>query len=141
MGNSRRPAILILVASVTVCACLSVLPNYARAADKDCEALMKQIDGLDGRVADASERLGEEEKMLEQAEAETKASHEESTHQKWIHTRDTLKETIEKNKSTIRKNESTIRLLLEKLCTCCSKDSEHVGKPPPTPTPSTTDKV
>jgi hypothetical protein len=95
---------------------LVALPQQAQAADKDCEALMKQIDGLADKLAESSERLGKEEQMLETAEKE---GHHEA--------RNTLQNTIPINKSTNRENKVKIDNLLDKLCACCTKKAGNTA--------------
>src|SRR5438132_188717 len=110
MNKSRRLGILILVASVTVCACLSVLPNYARAADKECHSLMKQINDAVDRVAEVSERIGKVQQKVEDSGSNPTREH-----------------TLQTDKATLKKTKVQIDQLLDKLCDCCSKKSAQTN--------------
>jgi uncharacterized coiled-coil protein SlyX len=121
---------------------LVALPQQAMAqsSDKECEALMTQIDRLADKLAEAGQGLGNAEGHLDKAEkdlqehgwhAESKQSLENSI--------SSLKNTIASRKSTISKLKLSIANLVEKLCACCGK-GEPSG-PAQQPTPSTTDKV
>ncbi len=134
--------------SVTIVLVLSIPTFFTTPAvaqgDKDCEALMKQIDGVADKLAEASQHLGEAEARLDVAEGHLKSdliqSHPEQ--RKSIENSiNGLKNSIASLKSSIPKLKLSIANLVEKLCACCGKKSEHASKSQPRPTPSTTDKV
>jgi hypothetical protein len=108
----------------TCCAKKSPGPASAQR-HKECQALMKQIDDLVDRVAGVSERIGTVECRMEH-----QGNMSPDTIQKNKHT-------LETDKSTLRTNKATIDKLLDKLCTCCARETGAAQQP----TPSTTDKV
>src|SRR5260370_5009490 len=91
---------------------------------KDCDAIVKEIDGLTYQLETASTELRETEDELKNAPT--------------AYSRKKYQEAIESHKSQIRSIRHHILTLLDKLCACCGKKSAGTAA---VPTPSTTDRV
>src|SRR5438874_5152654 len=91
-------------ALVIACVCIIVPQGAVQAADKECSALMKQVNDVVDRVARVSERIGAVEERIDRREAIEQN-----------------KQTVEKDKKTLRKDKVTIDNLADKICACCGK--------------------